>query len=188
MKTRFLSLIIFSIVLISPSQVYAGDDEWADAGKIMAGLYGIRLIQQIARAHHTHVRRQVIIRELPAKIIIKKVPTRGIAGDKSVAAVLPHILDYKIDPAKENAKFKKENTAKISISEAIIILTDKKLPNGNSVKIIRKDNTKELIIDLGDGQRIYQSKKKGSKAILQIYSQLEKRWVNIKTYPSLLNK
>ena len=188
MKTRFLSVIIFSITLISPSQVYAGEEEWADAGKIMAGLYGIRLIQQIARAHHTHVRKQVIVRELPARIIIKKVPAPGIAGDKTEAAVLPHILDYKIDPKKESAKFEKENTSKITISEAIIILTDKKLPNGNTVKIIRKDSTKELIIDLGDGQRIYQSKKKGSKAILQIYSQLEKRWVNIKTYPSLIKK
>lgn len=59
-KWLLVGVLAAAFLMIPPGQAYAGDDEWATAGKILAGVVGAKVLFDGWGHHHRHNARPVV--------------------------------------------------------------------------------------------------------------------------------
>ncbi len=170
--SAFLAILILGLTA-SLTPLHAGDKEWARVGKGVGIVTGVSVLHQLM-----WVRPHVRVRYKYAHRVSDFRHSRCTHHRQSPRTVVVH---KPAKPVKEKSTSYIESTDKTSLTGE---KTKKGSLSGDTSGRKIEDAT-AVIFDLGNGRRLYQQKIKGKKAQLQVWSEVEKRWVGIKEYPSL---
>lgn len=202
LKTLALTLGLVVAVLL-PATVQANDKEWARVGKVAAVLVGLDLLGHAVACpppppwHRRHVEyRSYYYASPPPPVIVYSRPVTSVEYVVEPAPAVERVVVVSPPPA----------VARVVVADPPPPQpTDYSTPRSNQALASRGPVTKPaakdaaatetvaktattadaIIVELDEGRRLYQPKVKGEKAQLQVWSEIEQRWVPVKDYPSL---
>ena len=178
-----------SLGTLAAGTARANDKEWARVGKVATVVLGLDLLGRALTCpppppwHGHHMVQYSYYYAVPPPAVVVYTPMetrveRVIVHERVVEQVVPAEAagptDYST-PRSDKAMASRGTAAKPAAKEAA------------GKETVAKTTTTDdaIIVNLDEGRRLYQPKVKGEKAQLQVWSEIEQRWVPIKDYPSL---
>ncbi len=184
-----LGATLIAMTALWPAPAQASDKEWATAGKVLAGLAAVAVVGQAARHYDSDSRyeRTVYVRPesrycpppvsyCPPPRRVFFVPSyRPVVEYRTVQYVTPApvVREIIVQPAPPPPAEKVEIHNHYE-SAPPAAATPPTASDGDSV-----------IVNIEEGRRLYQPKVRGAKAYLQVWSELEQKWLSVKEYPSI---
>ena len=155
-----------------PATTFAGDKEWATAGKILTGVIGLKVLQGAHDRHHDS-RHQ---REVYQSTRCRTVPTYRTTYRQSYS----HGQNCACTRCRPPAPVCQPQT--VIIREYVPAPAPVREPVREYVPVAPKCNT-PIVSQINSTRRIFQPKIRGHVAYLQILDQGE--WITLREYPSI---
>ena len=167
-----------------PAPARASDKEWAVAGKVLTGLAAYSIISNLAREHE-RPRAVVYAQPQPRYIVVESPATRYAVTQESVYDGGDYITPRsRVAPQPSRVEVHNYYYGTNAPANAKPAPAAPATPAAAGPTMDAGDvNT--VILNIEEGRRIIQPRTRGAKAYLQVWSDLEKKWLSVKEYPSI---
>jgi hypothetical protein len=196
-------------------QAQAGDKEWAVAGKILTGIVVIDAVRGLAQyegrkaAQENRGPQTRYYREQPQQyyvpppprpqpaVVYLEQPTDYITPRSHLSYSKPSTIEihnhyYTAEAVQAAQAGQQEQTAPppAPVAAPVVQPAPQAAPAPAPVQhteqmVINSGEGDTVVLVIEEGRRIWQPKTRGAKAYMQVWSDLEKKWVSIKEYPSI---
>jgi hypothetical protein len=163
------ALLLFA--LVTP-QASASDEDWATAGKILAGVVGLGVLHNAFSDGHNHYRSYR--------------STTYYSSNRSYPSCRSSSYSYR---PSYSYRYRPTTYYRTEVMRPV------RAPVYHTTTVVREPapviapapplSQEPVVVSLENGRRLYQPRIKGHVAYLQIYSEHSRSWVNLKEYPSL---
>jgi len=154
---------------VLPGSTYAGDKDWARAGKILAGITVLGIANEVYsdKKRNRHARDRHSRRE----------EVRYVQPVRYESTAVERCDTYRPQRVRHHSRGHERShyRARSHVTHHA--------PRTTVYESRRIDDL--VVIDLEEGRRICQRRVRGATAYLQIWSELDDKWVSIRTYPSI---
>lgn len=178
MSTAMAGLVV-AAGLLSAQPARAGEKEWAVAGKVLTGIVAFNVLNDVVNGDRDHRPSQcreprydntrVVVREYDHAAYRPVIHHRRQEPVRVETRVVTVRSDDQCDPYPRY--YDRSDAGRGS-----------RYARSHRRTVVRRD---PIIRHLSRGRRIYQPPVRGHKAFIQVYSTVERRWVNVRECESI---
>ena len=167
MKSRIIMTVVVVAAWMTaaalPNVTYGGDKDWARAGKILTGLAAFGIVNKVYSKKEARQKDRT-----DASCYTERVVYRQPAHT---------YRRHEPPPRRYHHRTRRPHHYKSHAPRPY------RAPRTTVYKAQEYDD--QVIVDLEEGRRIFQERRHGATAYLQVWSDIREEWVSIQEYPSI---